>query len=285
MFTTEEKIAKDSQYFIYTPTAAAKALFLYPTVIGGFEYLPGYSLERNRYDSYLVILIENGTMEILLDGKYITAAKGDAILLDCYKPHAYRTSTGCKTLWLHFDGKLAGSYYEYLVRERGNIIALSNFKSSRLVLSKLLDGINQHLSLSEAQMSIMIGNLLLELSVSPSSEDAADEDGIKKVTSYLTENFSKKITLEDMADMAGLSPYHFNRKYKKETGVTPHQFLLSTRISAAKYNLSNSNMTISEIALSSGFIDESAFCYCFKKREGITPNEYRKNAIGSGLLS
>jgi AraC-like DNA-binding protein len=85
--------------------------------------------------------------------------------------------------------------------------------------------------------------------------------------------------------MAGLSPYHFNRKYKKETGVTPHQFLLSTRISAAKYNLSNSNMTISEIALSCGFIDESAFCYCFKKREGITPNEYRKNAIGSGLLS
>jgi AraC-like DNA-binding protein len=143
----------------------------------------------------------------------------------------------------------------------------------------------QHLSLSEAQMSIMIGNLLLELSKEAALEGDREEDGIKKVTTYLTENFSKKITLEEMADMAGLSPYHFNRKYKKETGVTPHQFLLSTRISAAKYSLSNSNMTISEIAISCGFIDESAFCYCFKKREGITPNEYRKNAIGSASLS
>ena len=67
---------------------------------------------------------------------------------------------------------------------------------------------------------------------------AQEEDGIKKVTTYLTENFDKKISLEEMADMAGLSPYHFNRKYKKETGVTPYQFLLSTRISAAKYSLS-----------------------------------------------
>lgn len=285
MFTTEEKIAKNSKYFIYNPTPAAKALFLYPTVIGGFEYLPGYSLERNKFDSYLIILIENGTMEILLDGKYVTATKGDAIFLDCYRPHAYRTGTGCKTLWIHFDGKLAKGYYEYLVREQGNIIALSNFKPARTILSKLLDSMEQHLSLSEAQMSIMIGNLLLELASASTSAETAEEDGIKKVTTYLTENFSTKITLDEMAEMAGLSPYHFNRKYKKETGVTPHQFLLSTRISAAKYSLSNSNMTISEIALNCGFIDESAFCYCFKKREGITPNEYRKNAIGRNLPS
>jgi len=78
--------------------------------------------------------------------------------------------------------------------------------------------------------------------------------------------------------MAGFSPYYFTRKFKKETGMTPHQFLLSTRISAAKYNLSNTSMTISEIAYSCGFDDESAFCYCFRKREGVTPNEFRTGA-------
>ena len=103
MYTTEEKISDSSQYFFHTPTAQAIDLFLYPTVIGRFEYLPGYSLERSRYDSYLLILIESGTMEILLDGKYQLAQKGDIVLLDCYNSHAYRTGTGCKTTWLHFD--------------------------------------------------------------------------------------------------------------------------------------------------------------------------------------
>jgi len=279
MRSTEEKISSESQYFLHTPTAAAKALFLYPLVIGRFEYLPGYALERNRFDSYLIILIESGTMEILLGNKYHLATKGEAVLIDCYKPHAYRTDTGCKTLWIHFDGQLAKGYYEHLVRENGNIIALSNFKASSAILLGLIESYEKHISVTEAQMSIMIGNLLLELSSGTSPERSAEEDGIKRVTTYLTENFGQKITLEEMADMAGLSPYHFNRKYKKETGVTPHQFLLSTRISAAKYSLSNTSLTISEIAISCGFIDESAFCYCFKKREGITPNEYRKSAM------
>lgn len=278
MLSTEEKITRDSKYFLHTPTAVAKSLFLYPVVIGSFEYLPGYALERSRFDSYLIILIESGTMEILLGNKFHMATKGEAVLIDCYKPHAYRTNTGCKTLWLHFDGQSAKSYYDYLVKERGNIIALSSFKSSRDILAGLIENSEKHLSASEAQMSIMIGNLLLELSSGTSHEQSTKEDGIKRVTAYLTENFAQKISLEEMADMAGLTPYHFTRKYKKETGVTPHQFLLSTRMSAAKYCLSNTNMTISEIAVSCGFIDESAFCYTFKKREGITPNEYRKNS-------
>ena len=280
MHTTEEKISDSSQYFFHTPTAQAIDLFLYPTVIGRFEYLPGYSLERSRYDSYLIILIESGTMEILLDGKYQLAQKGDVVLLDCYHPHAYRTGTGCKTTWLHFDGNLAKGYYEHLSKEMGNIIAVSNFSAALRILSDLFSSFCDSELKPEAQMSIMIDSLLLALFEGSSSDTAKGSDGIKKVTSYLTQNFSKSISLKEMADMAGLSLYHFTRKYKKETGVTPHQFLLSTRMSAAKYYLSNTTISIQEIALSCGFEDESTFCYSFRKREGKTPKQFR---VGSAI--
>ncbi len=280
MVTTEEKIREGSQYFFHTPTAQAIDLFLYPTVIGRFEYLPGYSLERSRYDSYLIILIESGTMEILLDDKYQLAQKGDVVLLDCYHPHAYRTQTGCKTTWLHFDGKPAKGYYEHLSKEMGNIMTISNFRDALHILSDLFSSFCNRDLKPEAQMSIMIGNLLLSLFDHTSNGAASASDGIRKVTSYLTQNFSKNISLKEMADMAGLSLYHFTRKYKKETGVTPHQFLLSTRMSAAKYYLSNTTMTIKEIALSCGFEDESTFCYSFRKREGKTPKQFR---TGSAL--
>lgn len=275
MHTTEEKISDSSQYFFHTPTAQAIDLFLYPTVIGRFEYLPGYSLERSRYDSYLLIFIESGTMEILLDSKYQLAQKGDIVLLDCYNPHAYRTGTGCETTWLHFDGKLAKGYYEHLSKEMGNIMTISNFREALHILSDLFSSFCKRDLKPEAQMSITIGNLLLTLFNNSSTGAASASDGIRKVTSYLTQNFSKSISLAEMADMAGLSLYHFTRKYKKETGVTPHQFLLSTRMSAAKYYLSNTSMTIKEIALSCGFEDESTFCYSFRKREGRTPKQFR----------
>ncbi|MBO5620217.1 MAG: helix-turn-helix transcriptional regulator [Butyrivibrio sp.] len=280
MYTTEEKISDSSQYFFHTPTAQAIDLFLYPTVIGRFEYLPGYSLERSRYDSYLLILIESGTMEILLDNKYQLAQKGDIVLLDCYNPHAYRTDTGCKTTWLHFDGKLAKGYYQHLSKELGSIITVSGFREALHIISDLFSSFCNRDLKPEAQMSIMIGNLLLSLFDHTPTGAASASDGIRKVTSYLTQNFSKNISLKEMADMAGLSLYHFTRKYKKETGVTPHQFLLSTRMSAAKYYLSNSTMTIKEIAFSCGFEDESTFCYSFRKREGKTPKQFR---TGSAL--
>ncbi|ADL34438.1 transcriptional regulator AraC family [Butyrivibrio proteoclasticus B316] len=274
MFSSEEKITGGSQYFFYTPTETSKSLFLYPTVIGSFEYLPSYSLIRNRYDSYLIILIESGTMEILLDGKYLPAGKGDVILLNCYKPHAYRTSTGCKTLWLHFDGKMAGSYYDNLTQDNTNILTIKNFNAVHTLLGRLFRSFEEHSAKSEAQMSIMIGNILLELMSGKASVEPV-QSGINKVTEYLTDNFSRDISLNEMAELAGFSPYYFLRRFKKETGLTPHQFLISARMSAAKYNLSNTGMTVSEIAYACGFEDESAFCYSFRKREGITPKEFR----------
>jgi phage-related protein len=82
--------------------------------------MPSYSLTRSRYDSYLIILTESGSMEILLEDGYQTARKGDVVIIDCYKSHAYKSGSGCKALWMHFDGAMAGSYFEYLLMGRNN---------------------------------------------------------------------------------------------------------------------------------------------------------------------
>lgn len=278
MYSTEEKVGRNSVYFLNTPTDYAKSIFLYPLAIGEFNYLPEYSLYRNRYDSYLIILVESGSMEILLENDYVSAPKNSAVILNCYIPHAYRTDTGCKALWIHFDGKMAGSYYDHLVSEKGNIITLSGFGSAMSLLKKLNDSFKEHIHMAEAEMSLSINNLLLLLLKPESSKNPMLQDGIQKVTSYITDNFHRDISLYEMADIAGFSPYYFTRRFKKETGYTPHQFLLSTRLAAARYNLSNTEMTVSEISNSCGFTDESAFCYFFKKREGMTPTEYKKRS-------
>lgn len=274
MYTNEKKIMLTSEYFFHTPGETSKTMFLYPTAIGKFDYMKGYSLQRNRYDSFLLLFVEKGNMEILLDNNNYTTQSGQVVILDCYIPHSYSAASDTKTLWIHFDGPYARNYYETIRSSVGNVITPSNFRN---MYQKLLDLFKDFKNLdipSDASMSITILTILQEL-LDSGKEPAGTLEGIKKATSYIAENFKDKISLEQLAQVAGFSPYYFTRVFKKETGLTPHQYLISTRISAAKYLLSTTNQQIAQIAFGCGFDDVSSFCYTFKKVEKITPSEYR----------
>ena len=78
-----------------------------------------------------------------------------------------------------------------------------------------------------------------------------------------------------IAENAALSPYYFTRIFSQETGFTPHQYLIATRLSFAKYLLQSGEKSVKEIAFHSGFHSESSFCATFRKWEGITPGAYR----------
>ena len=101
-------------------------------------------------------------------------------------------------------------------------------------------------------------------------------DAIASSISYINEHFSEEISLQKMAENANISPFHFTRIFTKETGFTPHQYLLNTRISAAKFLLKSSETSVKNIAFSTGFHSESSFCTTFKKWENLTPSQYRE---------
>ncbi len=95
--------------------------------------------------------------------------------------------------------------------------------------------------------------------------------------SYINEHFHEPLSLESLARKVNLSPFHFIRIFSKETGVTPHQYLINTRISAAKFLLKSSEASIKDIAFSTGFKSESSFCSTFKNWENTTPSLYRND--------
>lgn len=78
---------------------------------------------------------------------------------------------------------------------------------------------------------------------------------------------------------AGLSPYYFLRLFASETGFTPHQYLINTRINAAKFLLRSPDIPVKDISVRTGFTSESTFCTCFKKNEGMTPGQYRSSVL------
>lgn len=98
---------------------------------------------------------------------------------------------------------------------------------------------------------------------------------INKLINYLNEEFANKITVEDMAEYVNLSPSHFTRIFKEETGFSPNDFLINLRVQKAKKYLLNHKLSIAEIALNCGFSSSAYFATCFFKRTGITPTQFR----------
>ena len=94
MKSCEDLVAPVSDYFIYSPSRMAQEMFLYPLQCGLFSYLPGYSLTRESFDSFLLMYIQKGELELSFEGRTFRASAGQFILIDCYKRHAYSTRTG-----------------------------------------------------------------------------------------------------------------------------------------------------------------------------------------------
>ena len=81
--------------------------------------------------------------------------------------------------------------------------------------------------------------------------------------------------IEDMAALTFTSKYTLIRAFKQEVGLTPHQFQIQNRVRKAQ-KLLNSSVTVAEVALATGFYDQSHFIRCFEKIVGLTPSEYKR---------
>jgi AraC family transcriptional regulator len=105
------------------------------------------------------------------------------------------------------------------------------------------------------------------------------EARVTRIVRSLDRSPQASFTLDRMAQDAGLSPYHFLRTFERLTGVTPHQYILRTRLREAALQLVSRGDTILDIALRCGFGDVSNFNRAFRAEFGIRPRAYRLRSV------
>jgi len=99
---------------------------------------------------------------------------------------------------------------------------------------------------------------------------------LRRVTDYIASRLDEGLTLNDMAAVAELSPFHFTRSFKSSTGLTPYRFLTELRMRLAKQLLAGSTHKLAEIGRRCGYASQSRFTTVFRQALGLTPGEYRK---------
>ncbi|MEO1155400.1 MAG: AraC family transcriptional regulator [Pseudomonadota bacterium] len=103
---------------------------------------------------------------------------------------------------------------------------------------------------------------------------ALDDRRLARAAEHVEAHLEATITLDAMADVAGLSPFHFNRAFRAATGRTPHQYVTARRIERAR-RLLTTDMPAAQVAFACGFASQSHFGQVFKAATGLTPRAYR----------
>lgn len=106
------------------------------------------------------------------------------------------------------------------------------------------------------------------------SDTSIKKSEVQIAINYMNQNFGEKITIETLAKLTNMSESNFNRIFKKETGLSPIEYLINIRIKKAKKFLRARNLTITEISMRCGFYSLSHFSSCFMKQLGMSPSDY-----------
>ena len=115
----------------------------------------------------------------------------------------------------------------------------------------------------------------------PDEEELASSDAVRfiPVLQYIDENFSKKITNEDLSAIVYLTPNYFSNLFTRRFGVSPQKYILQKRLNLAAAMLFESGKSIKEIAFACGFENETYFNRQFHKIMGMSPGKYRKVTV------
>ena len=276
MRSLEPHVCPASVYYNFSPSLLAREHLLYVVCAGDFTYAPGYELTRSSFDSYLMEIILEGRVNIETEGERLTARAGQAVLIDCNKPHRYHSDTGWHALWVHFDGAPAKGYFSLILRQNGRVFATHRLQEAHEALQGIFDMFHQGQPLSETRMALYLTQALTALS--ESAEPAIMSGGagpINRAVELINRRVGEEPSVTELARMVGLSEYHFIRVFRQLMGVTPGQYIIISRMNHAKYLLKTTALSVGEIAAMAGYSSESMFTAAFRRTQGMTPTQYR----------
>lgn len=119
----------------------------------------------------------------------------------------------------------------------------------------------------------VLSAMAYSLLISFFEEGQAGHDSLGGVVSYIERNFSKRLTLSELAEVGNISVSKLSHGFKEKYGRSVFEYILDLRLTyASELLLSNPNMMTKQVALSCGFEDVSYFCRAYKKKFGKTPS-------------
>ena len=235
--------------------------------------------KREKFASFMLLYTYEGEGCLEYEGKTFLLKPGDGFFIDCRKPQFYYTSGKTWThSVLHLQGKQMRLMYETFVKRWGNCFSMDMQDHYQRNLEHLLKIYETPSPVREWLAADGISRLLTQLLERPFGREKKPrktEKLIAQSVSYMEQNFTRPLTLEDLAAQSGISRYYFSHEFKEQIGMPPMVYLMKLRIGHARKLLESTDLTVPQIAEAVGITDLNHFYRQFKKYAGVTPGTYR----------
>lgn len=271
---------------INTPSPFTRANFFYIQEAGYLKSLKPHLSRRSGLKSYLFLIVLSGHGQVSYSaGPYrpatVHAAAGDCFFLDCSNEYTHISSEEdpWELLWLHFYGAQADAYYTYFLDQHSWHFRSVHLTELTAAISNVIHYHEEKTEDTDILTAWQIVTILTLISTESEGENkiiSPLNDKLKTIQQYLDEHYKEDISLDRLAEEFYISKYYLSREFKKEFGTTIIQYVMAKRITNAKELLRYSKDSIENIAQICGIGDASYFNKMFRKMEGCTASEYRK---------
>ena len=252
---------------------------------------PKYYMTYHWHTSYEILYINRGEFTLTLDDKTCTYKAGDVVFITDGMLHG-GTPKDCHYDCIVFDLQMLlkdNNACSKMVQDIiSHKITINTYLSeNNHVITAVVQDLVHALSekregyefLVQGYLYILFGEIITDhLYTTNTRDDLSTErlNSIKEVLTYISENYTSNVSLDNLAHIAGMNPKYFCRYFRSMTDRTPIDYLNYYRIECACEMLSTKDVSIKEVAISCGFNDESYFIKTFHKYKGITPKQYVK---------
>ena len=182
--------------------------------------------------------------------------------------------------WVGFDGDLAPA----LIRDMGlGDNRLTYFCEAKEELTAIFDTLMKYQQLSqvndlilESELYRLFAVLMKDMSVTADKADPHRNDYVQGAIRFIRNNYYNPVSVEDIAAYAGINRSYLYTLFRKETGMSPSEYLMNFRLTQAAELLRLTTYSVESIAYSCGYQDPLVFSKAFKRKYKITPLKYRR---------
>lgn len=273
----------NSVWEIPETTDLIRSLPFYVQEIGKTIAYNKYFVKRRGLNSYMICYITEGAAYLRYGGSEYKLTANQAFLIDCKFEHSIFTDRHVSKMicyFVHFYGSGAGLYVDAFSRLSSSpYLDLGQSGHVLKYILQLLSVIRKQSTsvISSLNASNLLSNicyLMVEYAEKASGFTVPEQ--ILKIQEYISGNYSEKNDLDDLSKTFFISKSYLLRQFQRYIGCTPLEYLMQTRIIEAKKLLRTTNLSVKYISEKTGFNDVSYFVRVFRKRENITPLQYRK---------
>lgn len=281
-------VTADSQWFIAHVHPRARQRLPFVQEVGEFKAQKNYMTTRQGLQSYLLKVTLEGSGYLEYEGKRHLLQSGQFFWIDCRKMHYYATepsSSRWHMVWVHFWGPSAHDYYQNFMELNDSSPVGTFFHRDAVSLIRRLIAHYSANLYGDEQIDIESAGLITQLMTS-CLEGALEAQRlasrrqppafVPQVQAYITEHFREKITLDLLSETFFINKFYLQKQFCLHTGSTPGEFQRNLRIDKAKELLRVTVLPVSTISESLGFESVSYFIRSFKRANGKTPLQYRK---------